>query len=459
MAYNVNIFASFNNDALVDPQQALENYNNPSVYLNTVPANQTCTISDHNLNQITGLSITSNGIDDGNFDIFPIKYVGEQVNFVVQLVDLSGYPVKDYPIIYNYNLTLNLSASNGTYVDGVTFYSNFGTLSSLKQGGFYKALFVSPVTADNVCVKAVFTAEGLLLTGYSSTFSIYPSGGVYSIRKVNENFDQAAALYSLATQPVLFDKNVLFGQFLGQIVGDANSDPNTLGIEVYEKISNYVSNVDDIDYSNINQLKSLLDSINSTYQNYDIQYPPSLRRLTDILSVKHKNLFGQTNQYQQNFDSKGFTKSPTYGLNKGDFLDIATTVLTAGSGVSPNLVVAYEKFSQNYTAVNANLINLGQYYTTIPGVSTYPLSSVDSSWGWDLVLPGGVSGLEVAKYYDFYNFVPGVEGSLLQKFIDFDNPNNTLSITNSSYSDFIKTGGIMDNILLYSLYTGLEVLS
>lgn len=459
MPYNVNIFASFNTEAIVDPQQSLQDYGNASFYLNTVPGNQTLTINQHSLSAVTQLSITSNGIIDGNFNIFPVKYATEAVNFVIQLVDLSGYEVKDYSLLPLSYLNISLSSLNGGYVNNVSFSSNFGTLSSLTQGGFFKGFFVSPVTANNVCIKAVLSTVNLELTGYSSTFSIYPSGGLYQIRKINENFNQEAAFISLATQPVVFNSPVFLQQFLGQIVGNNNSDPNTLGIEIYEKISNYLSNIDDIDYSNLNQLKSLLDNVGATYENFIYQYPPSLRRLTDILSVKHKNLFGQINQYQGNFNNKGYTNSSTYGLNLGPRLDIYRSILSAGPNIYPGVIVTYEKFSKTFTPVNTNLINLDTYQTVVSSVSTYPLSGVSSNWGWDLVLPSGVSGTEVDLYYEFYEFVPGVEGSLLQKFIDFNNPNNTLTITNSSYNDYVKIGGIMDNILLYSLYTGLEVLS
>ena len=171
------------------------------------------------------------------------------------------------------------------------------------------------------------------------------------------------------------------------------------------------------------------------------------------------NLFGQLNQYQSNFNDKGFTNSSTYGLNKGSFLDIRTTIVSGGSAVYPSNIIAYEKFSQVYTLVNTNLTNVTDYLSATNSLSAYALSSVNNAWGWDLVLPTGVSGIEVTNYYDFYQYKPGVQGSLLQKFIDFDNPNNTLTITNSSYSDYVVEGGIMDNILLYSLYTGLEVLS
>jgi hypothetical protein len=338
------------------------------------------------------------------------------------------------------------------------FESNFGTLSSLTQGGFYKGFFVSPITANNVVIKAVCTSLGLNLTGYSTSFDIYPTAGLYQLRKINENFDQTAAYKSLAFQPVLADKNVLFDSFLGQIVGNANSDPNTLGIETYEKISNFVSNIDDIDYCNIDQLKSLLDSINATYENFNYPFPPSFKRLADILSVKHKKLFGQINQYNSNFDNKGFVNTFKYGKNKGAALDVDTTILSA-SDIDTGVIIAQEKFSKQYTTVNTNLKSYVNYITVTPSISTYALSSFNDDWGWNLVLPGGLSGSEVGKYYDFYEYVPGIEGSLLQKFIDFDNQNNTLSITNSGYNDYIKTGGIIDNILINNLYTNLEILS
>jgi hypothetical protein len=339
----------------------------------------------------------------------------------------------------------------------VSFSSNFGTLSSLSQGGFFKGYFVSPLTASNVSLKVVYNTGYNSITGYSSTFTIYPSSGIYDIRKINENFNQTDAYKLLATQPILYEKIQLLDNFIGQIVGNSNSDPNTLGIETFEKIANFVSNNEDIDYCNLNQLKSLLDSINTTYQDFNYQYPPSFRRLVDILSVKHKKLFGQLNQYQGNFNSKGYVNSPTYGLNKGNQLDFHTTELSAGSAVYPNYIIAYEKFGSIYTVANTNLTNLGSYRrVSTTNISAYSLSSYDATWGWGLVLP---QNADITQYYEFYRFIPGIQGSLLQKFIDFDNPNNTLLITNSSYNDFITTGGIMDNILLYSLYTGLEVLS
>ena len=447
-SYNINIFASFSKDSLVDTQQRLSNYKDPSLFLNSTPVNQTCSISAHNYGDITNLVITSNGIMNGNFNIFPIKFAGERINFVVNLVDYLGYQVKDYSLLNYNNFTFTLSALNGNNITGVSFQTDFGTLSSLTQGGFFKGYLYCPFIVDNVSIKAIYTDANISLTGYSTIFDINSScGGEYQIRKINEDFDQTKAFKSIGTQPVLFDKSQFFDNFLGQIVGDANSDPNTLGIEVFEKIANYVANINDPDFCNLESLKSLLDLLNVDYQNYNYEYPPSFKRLVDILSVKHKNLFGQTNQYQSNFNSKGYINSDKYGINKGPAYNFSTTTFL--SSVAPFSLITYEKFSKTYNLVS----------TVIPGISSYALSAVNSNFGWNLVLPPGVSGADIPKYYEFFSYIPDTENSLLQKFIDFDNKNTTLSITNSGYNEYIKTGGIMDNILLNNLLTNLQIIS
>ena len=457
-AYQVNIFTSFDQAAIIDPQQELMGQGNISTYMNTVPGTQTLLVSAHNTNQITNLVITSNGITNGNFTLFPIKYTNEAVNFVATLQDSSGYSIKDYPLLQLNNFTFFLADLSGNQVPDVGFASNFGTLSSLTQGGFFRGTFTSITSALSVVLVACLNTGNLNLTGISNTFSIYPSGGIYQLRKVNENFNQTAAYLDLATQPILYDKTVFFNNLLGQIVGNADSDPNTLGIETFEKIANYVSNINDIDYSNLNQLKSLLDNINSTYQDFNYDYPPSLRRLTDMLSLKHSQLFGQTNQWQGNFNTKNFVYNSIYGANLGPQLDFNSTILSAGSAIQPNYIVTLENFSQTFNLVNTNLINLTCYQTVVDLVSTYPLSALDNTWGWGLILPTDQNP-NPGLYYNFYQYIPTVQGSLLQKFIDFNNPNNTLSITNSAYTDYIGEGGIMDNILLDSVYTGLDILT
>ena len=461
--YYVNVQASFSAESLVDPQQSLSNYSDSSVYLNTVPGIQQLSIVAHDSSSQTNLSITSNGITDGNFNLYPIKFVGENVNFIAQLQDLSGFNIRDYPLLTINDFVFRLKSNVYGYNLPFTVNSNFGALSSQPFGGYFKGTFTGLSACNNVTFVAILTALIPNLSGYSNTLSFYPSGhSLYDIRKVNENFDQTAAFKSLVYQPLLTDKSstgepepMFFDTYIGQIVGDANSDPNTLGIKVYEKISNYISNIDDVDYCNVDQLKSLFDMLNVSYQNFNYQYPPSFKRLVDILSVKHKKLFGQINQFQGNFDPHGQVSKVTYGKNRGDQLNVITSILTAGPNVYPSQIIAHEKFSNTYTLVNTNLASL----QPLTALYTYPLSNFNSAWGWNLVLPYGVSGIQIHDYYDFYNFKPGIESSPLQKFIDFSNTNTTLLSTNSSYNAFVQEGGIIDNILLYNLFTNLEILS
>jgi hypothetical protein len=455
MSYNVIIFASFPSTIFVDPQQELANYGSVSHYFNLQPAFQTATIVPHNVASITSLNITSNGVDDGNFDIFPIKYANEDINFVVKLKDIKGFDVKDYKLLPLSSFTFSLSSSVGANLSSASFQNNIGTLSSLTQGGFFKGLLTCPVTANNVKIKAIYNDGIINLTGSSATFSIYSSGGLYQLRKVNEDFDQANAFKYLATQPALIDRPMLMDQFLGQIVGTATANPNTLGIEVYEKISNFVSNLEDIEYCNVDALKSLLDSVNVPYENFDYDLPPSFKRLVDILSVKHKLIFGQSNQYQGNYNPKGFVNSAIYGLNRGTQLNINSAILSSGS--LAQYILTHEKFSDTYNLVSTDLTGI----SGVPYIhdTAYPLSAVSTNWGWSLVLPGTVSGTGVSKYYDFYKYTPAVEGTLLQKFLDFDNSNNTLLQTNSTINEFTRQGGIIDNVLLHNIYTNLEILS
>ena len=442
--YNVNIFAW--QPQQIDPQQELL-VQNTFAQINSIPANQTGTIVPHTSANIASLSITSNGITDGNFAIFPVHYVNEIVNFIVQIEDGNGFNIRDFPLIPLSALSLSLLNSTN-----VSFSSNFGSLSSLQQGGFFKGTFQCTLPILSTQIVAVYNK----LSGYSSTFSVYPSGGEYSIRKINEDFDATAAFNTLATQPVMYDKNSFMNLFLGQIVGNANSDPNTLGIKIFEKISNFCANIADVEYCNVESLKSIFDMINVNYQNFNYLYPASMQRLIDILSIKHSNLFGRQNQWQGNFGTKGYTNSQIYGLNTGALLSIPTTILSAGSAAT--FIITYETFSNTYNLVHTNLISALNVPFYSDGIR-FPLSGVNNSWGWNLVLPPGVSGTNVSNYYEFYNFIPGIEGSWGQEFIDFLNTNNTLLSSDNSYNSFVQNGGIIDNIVLFNLLTNLELLS
>jgi hypothetical protein len=81
-------------------------------------------------------------------------------------------------------------------------------------------------------------------------------------------------------------------------------DPNTLGVKIYEKISNFLLNSNDIDYANIDNLISSLKLIDSNVNKFSEQYPASLKRIVDFFSVNRSKIKPILNNFNQNFDIK-----------------------------------------------------------------------------------------------------------------------------------------------------------
>ena len=90
-------------------------------------------------------------------------------------------------------------------------------------------------------------------------------------------------------------------------------------------------------------------------------------------------------------------------------------------------------------------------------MNTIPLSTYNYSWGWGLVAPKSLTGTRISDYYDFYEYIDKVEGSVYNSFLDFENPMNTLSPYNSSFKEWSKKDGIMQNAVSYELTKGLKL--
>ena len=284
-----------------------------------------------------------------------------------------------------------------------------------------------------------------VVTGASNLFNIYPDKGEHNIYKINEDFDAKEFYKSLVFVEGLADKPILFDKFLGSIVGGVSAQPYELGKTIYEKIANYISNNSDIDTSNLDKLISFCNALSIQFEQYNYPYPPQLRRLVDLLSIKHKKLWGEKNKYNSSFNTL-----TTPGINLGT--QISTITGSVSSGIP---IVAYEKFSEIYKVVNFSLIN------TPTGLLSYgiklPLSTFSHDWGWGLVAPPAVSGISISNYYNFYVFNKTYLDNHLENIIDWDNPLTTLSFYNSSYADWSEDSGIMQNIISYELTKGLKL--
>lgn len=74
-------------------------------------------------------------------------------------------------------------------------------------------------------------------------------------------------------------------------------------------------------------------------------------------------------------------------------------------------------------------------------------------------MPTSITSADINKYYVFYDFIDTIEGSYLQKFIDFDNVNNTYLTSLTSYDQYIDKWGIAEKVISHNLYTNLGLIS
>jgi len=338
------------------------------------------------------------------------------------------FPTTGLPALSSY--TTPITVLDQQYSDGLQEFQAYGDWN----GYNWLNKYASPISTIRT------------ITGSSALFNIYSDAGQFNIAKINENWNASGYYDSLRFQETLLDKQVFFDQFLGVILGGLNAQPYELGKTVYEKIANFVDNNADIDKVNVNELLSFCRELSIEFDQYNIIFPPQLRRIVDILSIKQSKLWGIQNKYNTNFDPRG-TQFPnnTYGTNLSSIIDPLTGTFTNGIPI-----VAQETFSGSYKLVNTNII------PDYDANDTIVLSAYSPNWGWGLVAPD-ISGSQISNYYNFYNYNPAYNDTYCDNIIDWTNPYTTLLPTNSAYVDWSQDNGIMQSLLSYELTKGFKL--
>jgi hypothetical protein len=472
---NTSILFKFSNTNTIVAEKTTDYLNNLGVLLS---ANITPN------NDAFRLSITSNGIDGestpiSSFDIYHTKFINSKIPFVVKVKDSAQYSLKNFN---NIQLSaLSISVLSGDYlIDNNGFYiltqanerlvantalipSTYYTISSLNytidqldHGGSFRGYIQFPylssiTTAVQLSCVATLTNDNLsafTLSASSSYFDIY-SHNYYDIYKVNEDFNAAQTFTDLAFQEKIKNNPILFNDFLGSIFGSDNYDHNSIGVKTYEKIANFIANNTDIDTKNIQALISdmrLVDNEELVFNRASTNYPEDIDRIANLASVSLNKLIGTTNKFNQNFDTRGYTQKDKYGTNIGDQIDTLTYTITAGTPI-----VALEKFSNSYTLLNT-------YQPLCAGSGqTYNLSQYTSDWGWPLVLPSSFSPQDFEKYYVFFEYVDGYDGTVTDNIINFENSKTTILGPTVDNSYLFASDGVFNNMFLDSLYQSLSI--
>ena len=182
--------------------------------------------------------------------------------------------------------------------------------------------------------------------------------------KINENFDLAAQIKSLALTPTLEKSEFLFETFLPSIYGKFPYIHTDLGIYAYEKIANFVLNNSDVDTCEIKSLYSLAQSVNENIDNYYLNYPLDMKRDMNTLSINMSRLFGSTDKSQNDFSilrNLGNLLSPDLGI-------VGTggqSTITAGENV-----ILKTKSLNKYEIISTGPIN-GKFEYTVDELAKF----------------------------------------------------------------------------------------
>lgn len=289
----------------------------------------------------------------------------------------------------------------------------------------------------------------------SAAFNLVDFDRTYFVRKINEDFNYGAQLQTYALQPTIAADTNLF-LLLSAMAGTSYSTDDQYGTVIYEKISNFVSNNEDIETGSVNSLYSLTESIDNEFDDFNLNAPPSLKRALDLYTVSHNRLWGTREKYNLDFNNVGTHNNLGPALTA---YNIDTAIVSAGQKIVLN-----DKFYSNFyellevPAINSYAsVTAANMQTHFTSATSYPLTAYPLSafFGWGVKTP-------VKDYYNFWVYNNVYSNTPTNNLIDWntktDGLSTTLSESNSSTTEWYKDGGILENIYSYYLYKGLNLL-
>ena len=428
--------------ATLDTQQ----YGNPKDdKYNVIPSYSNSTVSAV-YNYVTSdsfptqLVITSNGIP--TFTLDGTKWIKALIPYVITICDIDGYIIFNYPTLNAFGANrlitrtlTNVVSSDVIFEESTAIFQRYDS-DNFDVGGYYTGFFQVLTAADNVQLQASVYLDTnfgtITLNGISTSFNVMSYDDSFGLRKFNEDFDMAATIKSYALQETIARNTVLFDDFIGQIVGDADSAPEDLGKSIYERTANFIANHSDIDACNIDKLYSICQQLDIPIEDYNFDYPANLKRLLNILSISYSRLKGSRELYNRNFVE---TTSLSSASNLGNRINATTYYLSAGTNI-----VIREKHTDSYELFNV---------VPLSGYDVYPIQFLDA---FNFKTP-------LESYYTFYEYVPQYTLTQQEGIVDWGNPQTTLVEGISSITIWQQDAGIMDTLLDYQLRRGLELIS
>lgn len=409
-------------------------------------------MNQQHYNALEGLTTNENG------KIFVIN----SIDNIVYILNNDGTPLKTFTVFPN---NTSISDPNNTLYNKSA--QAFGDWSGYRWATKY--------------VYNASTTPTVVLTGISNTFDISDFAN-YEIRRFNESWDASTEIQNLAIPPHIHDNPFFWNKYMDALIGNNSSiDGKAYGRQAYERISNFVSNHSDIDTCNISQLYSLAKELDVPIDDYELSFPPELRKIMDIASVNQQALWGcrcgcgmnLTNNYTvfmsgnilYPFISKCDRCGHMHQGNRGDAFNPLTYTVTAYTpfiirdkvNQGEYLLITPPVSTSNVDTFDTNPCS--DLYTPSEYVSTYPLVSV---YNWILPntylysLTANIEEFEyIAEQYCFYNYVPGGCTEQVAGLINWEDPNTTLNENLSTIQNWYGESQTLEKIINYALHKGL----
>lgn len=273
------------------------------------------------------------------------------------------------------------------------------------------------------------TTQNVYLTGISDEFDIDSFNG-YDVRKFNESWDATTQIHNYALPEHLYNNVNLFENYIGNMIGGLQTSANSIGRALYERIANYVPNHSDVDTSNVNQLYSLAENINVPIDDYNFVYPTDLKRMMDIVSIPHKNLWGERCKCAQNFKSVfGYCNNCGHKHlpNRGAVLD--TTTYQPSANIP---FLAEYKFDRN---IYEQITPLNNFSSIFVASSGYLIND--------------------ANDYCYYTYISTPCNVQVEGIISWDDEYTTLNENISGLNDWYGQNEIVEKMFNYILHKGL----
>ena len=386
------------------------------------------------------INVTETALEGIGCDLIGNIFVINSIENKLFIIDSDAFKIKDFININPKGFTYSNQDANEKGPTIVSF--DYWTKSAQAQGDWTGLRWIKKY--GNSKLQYLFNnSDTLILKGEVNNINFNVQNN-YDFFKINENHDLADSMHDIAFQPNLRNSEFLFKKFLGSIFGKYPFEHDDLGIESYEKVSNFLQNQSDIDTCNITNLYDISNMVDMGSQDFKISFPSGMDKLIDNLSINKSKLWGSILDDNLNLKTNG----GHVNFNRGKKLNTETYYVTAGVPVilKTKSINDFKKIQTGYYYPS----NVSLLCAVDVGLFTYPLTNLceflNLGENWDSI-------------YEFYEFISSTNKTYIDGIIDWNNEQTVLNSNLSSYLDWIKDEGILDTMFSYQLYKGLGLLT